>query len=288
VREEDFVRIIADWRPKTANLAELAEALNLGTDSFVLVDDSAYERGLVRRELPGVVTIGIDDEPALHAERLLSDGWFDARDLTGEDRARPARYRDEIARKSFLDNFDSIGDYLRELAIEVRFCRAAEAEVARVSQLTLRTNQFNLTTVRLQPPDVRQWLDDPAALVATIRSADRFGDNGLVGAVFARREAETMHIENFLLSCRVFSRGIEQACLASLLEHARATGAAAVTGSYRRTAKNHAVADFYPRHGFKPAGSGGGETVSFRHDLLEIASPPEHIQLTVNLEGKPA
>ncbi|WP_448316711.1 HAD-IIIC family phosphatase [Streptomyces sp. CO7] len=102
LREEDFVRIRANWRPKHENIAELAAELNLGADSFVFVDDSSFERGLVRRELPGVAVVAVDEEPALHPQRLLEDGWFTARELTEEDLVRPARYREERSRQDFL------------------------------------------------------------------------------------------------------------------------------------------------------------------------------------------
>lgn len=281
--EEDFVRVIANWRPKHDNLAELADALNLGIDSFVFADDSAFECGLVRHALPDVTVIQLDSEPALHIERLLRDGWFNILEVTAEDQARVARYQEELARKDFLETFDSLKDYLRELEVSVRLAMAAETEVTRVAQLTLRTNQFNLTTRRLQSADVRHLMDDPAALVLSIRASDRFGDNGLVGVIFARREDDVMHIDNFVLSCRVFSRGIEQACLAGVLRHARDTGARSVLGTYRASAKNGKIKDFYPGNGFTSVRD-DGTTVTFRHDLAEIVSP-EHVRLSVSIGG---
>jgi FkbH-like protein len=282
LREGDFVQVAANWRPKHENLAELAAALNVGVDSLVFVDDSAFECGLVRRELPGVGVVRLGAEAALHPERLLADGWFDTRELTEEDRTRATMYREDLSRKSFLSSFDSLGDYLRELGVTVRLGPAEPREVPRVSQLTLRTNQFNLTTLRLGPAEVRELLDDPAASVLTVHAGDRFGDNGLVGAVFLRRAGAELHIENFVLSCRVFSRGIEDTCLAATLRHARATGAESVVGTYRTSAKNGKVRDLYPRFGFAAAG-GDGTTLVFRHGLAEIPPTPEHVRLTDNL-----
>jgi FkbH-like protein len=283
LREDDFVRVTANWRPKRDNLQELAKDLNLGIDAFVFVDDSAYECGLVQRDLPDVAVVRLDDEPALHGERLLRDGWFDVHELTAEDQARPVRYRDELQRKDFLHSFESIADYLRELEVSVRLAHIGGRDVARVSQLTLRTNQFNLTTERLQPADVRGRVEDPAALALAIHASDRFGDNGLVGAVFARRDGDAVHIDNFLLSCRVFARGIEHACLSAVLRHARSTGARAVFGAYRPTAKNGNVKEFYPRHGFVPVAD-HGNVLTFRHDLVEVLAPPDHVRLTIEEE----
>ncbi|MFI6935713.1 HAD-IIIC family phosphatase [Streptomyces sp. NPDC050287] len=316
LREDDFVRVVANWRPKHDNLRELAAELNVGVDSFVFADDSPYECGLVVRELPDTAVVRLDDDPALHVEKVLRDGWFDVRDITADDLKRPARYREELDRKDFLDGFSSLDDYLRELDVRVRLADAEGPDIGRVSQLTLRTNQFNLTTRRLQPAAVAELASTAGALVLTIRSADRFGDNGIVGAVLAHREGDELHIDNFLLSCRVFSRGIEQACLSAVLRHAREQGLRAVRAEYRPTAKNGKVSGFYPGNGFRPVGTasasgasasgasdsdgsasgasdaagvsgaaGASGAVRFRHDLAEIAEPPEHIRLTLSLGG---
>jgi FkbH-like protein len=302
LREEDFVRVTANWRPKDENLAELAAALNLGVDSFVFADDSAFECGLVSRSLPEVAVVRLDAEPALHIDKLLADGWFDVRELTAEDRARTARYRDEVVRADFRAGFGSVQDYLAELDISVELAVPSDRELARVAQLTLRTNQFNLTTHRLRHDEVAARITDPDALVLRIAAADRFGENGLVGALFARWEQEQGHgqeqgrgqeqgqvpgqdrvlrIENMLLSCRVFSRGIEQACLSALAQHAREAGASAVVGEYRPTAKNVIVRDLYANNGFAAT----DEEHLFRHDLRDIAPVPSHLRLTTTLSG---
>ena len=285
VREEDFVRVVANWRPKHDNVRELAQALNLGVDSFVFVDDSPYETGLMRRELPEVATVQVDgDEPALHPYTLLRDGWFTVRELTGEDRARTTRYREELVRRDFLESFDSLDDYLGELGVRVHLAPADEQSLPRVSQIALRTNQFNLTTRRMQPADVRAWMDHPSRAVVTIRSADRFGDNGLVGCVFLDRDGDTLTVDNFLLSCRVFSRGVEQTCLSAVLGLARDAGCTTVRAEYRPTAKNHVVASFYPRYGFTTV-EDGPAAVGYRHDLKDVVPVPGHVHLTADLGG---
>ncbi|HEY3478396.1 MAG TPA: HAD-IIIC family phosphatase, partial [Streptomyces sp.] len=284
LRSGDFVRVTANWRPKHENLRELADALNLSVASLVFADDSPYERGLVRRELPEVAVLDLDGEPALHIGKLLADDWFAVRELTAEDRSRGAQYREEAARGDFLQTFDSLDDYLRELDVTVRLSRARESDVPRLSQLTLRTNQFNCTTWRLQPAEVAAMAADPALLVLPVHAADRFGSNGMIGAVFGRRDGAALHLDNFVLSCRVFSRGIEHACLAAVLRHARATGATEVLATYRRSPKNSLVKEFYPRYGFALVAD-DGTTASFRHDLRDIVPPPPHVRLTELLGG---
>ncbi|MEV5873038.1 HAD-IIIC family phosphatase [Streptomyces sp. NPDC052101] len=284
LREDDFVHITANWRPKDGNLLALAERLNLGADSFVFADDNPFECGLVRTSVPGAAVIGLDDEPALHIDKLLADGWFDVREVTDADRGRGAQYRSDAARRDLQEASGSAEEYLTNLGVTVTFSAPAPLEIARVSQLTQRTNQFNLTTVRLRPEQVREQLADPGRLVLAIRSADRFGDNGLVGAVFAHHADDGLHLDNILLSCRVFARGIEQACLAALLEAARATGVPAVHGTYRPTKKNHRMRAFYPDHGFATFG-GDEDELRFRHDLTTIAPAPAHVDLTADLTG---
>lgn len=290
LRDGDFVQIVANWEPKDGNLLAIARKLNLGVDSFVFADDSPFECGLVARGLPGVAVVRLDEEPALHIERLLADGWFDLRELTAEDRARATQYRTEAARHDLMESAGSMEEYLAELGVEVTLSPVADHEIARVSQVTLRTNQFNLTTERLQQADVRARRDSDDGLVLAIRSADRFGDNGLVGVVLVSGVGADgaadggWHIDNMLLSCRVFARGIEEACLAAVLREAAERGAGAVHARYRPTAKNHRVRTLYPSVGFAETGEDADGTVSFRHDLTgeQLPTPPAHVRLTAD------
>ncbi|MER6633000.1 HAD-IIIC family phosphatase [Streptomyces sp. NPDC000987] len=285
LREDDFVRIHADWEPKDGAIRTIADRLNLSTDSFVFADDSPFERGLVASSLPEIALIALDEEPALHVDRLLADGWFDVRELTAADRGRAVQYRQEAERQDLQQATGSMEEYLRALGVTVEVAPVRDHEVARIAQITLRTNQFNLTTRRLQAPDVRERLDSPDHLVLAVRSRDRFGDNGVVGALFAHREDEALRIDNMLLSCRVFARGIEQAALAALLEHARDSGAAEVRASYRPTAKNRKVRDLYPSLGFERTAESADGTLEFRHALTELPHVPAHVSLAADFHG---
>ncbi|MFG2926106.1 HAD-IIIC family phosphatase [Streptomyces sp. NPDC048305] len=284
LREKDFARVNANWQPKDANLRDIAAKLNLGVDSFVFVDDSPFECGQVAEAIPQAAVVRLDEEPALHIEKLLADGWFDTARLTAEDRARAALYRTESERAELLESAGSMEEYLDGLGVRVALAEAAPGDIERVAQLSLRTNQFNLTTIRLQAADVTARAEAPDHLVLTVRSGDRFGDNGVVGTVFARREDDVLHIENMLLSCRVFARGIEQTAVAALLAHAAATGVRTVTASYRPTAKNKNVREFWPSQGFTPTSTAGDE-LRFTHDLEHLPAVPSHIALDSSLEG---
>ncbi|MFD5572528.1 HAD-IIIC family phosphatase [Streptomyces cadmiisoli] len=287
LREDSFVRVNANWKAKHDNLRDIADRLGLGLDGFVFADDSLFECGLVAERLPEVAVVRVDDEPALHPSALLADGWFDLFELTEADLARAARYRTEALREEFREDVGSYEEYLEGLGIEVTLRPPGEADLARVSQLTLRTNQFHLATERLEVPRVADWLERPGRHVIAVRARDRFGDHGLVGALFLRRDGGLLRIDNFVLSCRVFSRGIESGCVAAVLDFARSTGADAVTGRYLPSPRNAAFASFYSDHGFTVLGRDpdaedgkhGKHAVHFRHDLATRVPAPAHLRL---------
>ncbi|WP_267241967.1 HAD-IIIC family phosphatase [Streptomyces sp. PR69] len=286
LRESDFIQINANWRPKHDNLRDIADSANLGLDSFVFVDDSSFERGLVQERLPEVAVVAVDGEPALHTAALLAEGWFDVTDLTEEDRERTARYRTEAKRRELREDTASYQEYLDGLGIEVTLRPPTPAEFSRVSQLTLRTNQFHLATERLRTEDIQRLCARPGCRVLAVRARDRFGDHGLVGVIFLCRDGDILRIDNYVLSCRVFSRGIESACLTAVLEHARATGARSVLARYLPSPRNAAFAGFYADHGFTPedAGHGDGDAGLLRHGLHTLPPAPAHIRLHADLE----
>ncbi|MFG3255695.1 HAD-IIIC family phosphatase [Streptomyces sp. NPDC048172] len=280
LKEDDFVRVTANWQPKDGNLRDQADRLNLGVDSFVFADDSPFERGLVAGSLPEVAVVPLDEEPALHAERLLADGWFDVRELTAEDRLRAGQYRSDAERADLRENTGSMEEYLRGLDVRVEFSPARDHEVARLAQITLRTNQFNLTTRRLQQTDVQRVRETDGSQALAIRARDRFGDNGVVGAVFVRWTEGALWIDNALLSCRVFARGIEDAALSALLRHAKESGARCAHAEYRPTAKNTRYRDFWPTQGFALTEESPDGTLTFTHELAALPPIPEHVTLT--------
>ncbi|MFC8226423.1 HAD-IIIC family phosphatase [Streptomyces sp. NPDC057287] len=260
LREEHFVAVLADWQPKPGHLRDLARTLNLGEDSLVFVDDNPGECAAVSAGLPDVTVIPVDADPAFHVERLLADGWFTSNGVTHEDRVRTRLYREESARTDFLGAAGSAREFLAGLGVRLELAPVTPEQVPRVAQLTQRTNQFNLTTERLTADDVRERSADGARSVVVLSAADRFGSNGIVGALFLRADKEggaggaALEIENFLLSCRVFARGIEQASLSAVLGQARRAGFTEVRGAYAATPKNAKVADLYPHYGFVPQG----------------------------------
>ncbi|MFJ2581560.1 HAD-IIIC family phosphatase [Kitasatospora aureofaciens] len=283
LREPDFVRINANWSDKAGNLLDIADRLGLAPDALVFADDSPAEQAQVRHGAPGVAVLPLDDEPALHPVRLLADGWFDVPRLTDEDRDRTAQYRMEGQRSRLREGSGSLAEFLAQLGVTVEVGPPSPHEYPRLAQLTQRTNQFNLTGMRLQPAEPALLADDPERLLLAVRSADRFGPNGLVGVVLGRYTEDRLLLENVWLSCRVLTRGVEQACLAALLAHAAAEGLGAVDAYYRPTVRNHRVRDFYPALGFTELAR-EGDQVYYRHDLTERPDAPGHIRLDLRVD----
>lgn len=286
LRDTDFVTVRAGWDGKDEALRSIAGELGIGLDALVFADDSAAERALVRHRLPDVAVVPLGDEPALHIGRLLADGWFDTPHLTDDDRHRTGRYRATAARERLRAATGSHEEYLRELDIVVRISPPRPHEIERIAQLSLRTNQFNLTGERVPAERIL----GPGRRPLAVRVSDRYGDSGLVGAVLARDGTDGLHIDNMLLSCRVLARGIEDGCLTAVLSLARERGLPAVRARYRATRRNGRASGFYPSLGFRPEphsadGTGPGTETFFRHDLADIPAMPGHLTVRADLEG---
>ncbi|WP_406452510.1 HAD-IIIC family phosphatase [Streptomyces sp. NBC_00876] len=286
LRGTDFVAVNANWEPKDANLADIARQLDLGTDALVFADDSPAERAQVRHGLPEVAVVPLGEDPASHVERLLADGWFDAMSLTEEDRARTGEYRARRERRDLHAGSGSHQEFLEALDLALEVGPARPHEFGRISQLTLRTNQFNLTGGGHSEAGLTALAGGPGRqLLLAARSADRFGDNGLTGAVLVTVDEGMWRLDNLWISCRVLGRGIEQAFLALLLRRARRLGLNTVSARYVPTVRNHRVRDFYPSCGFVARDlpdreADGDGALEFHHDLTVLPDVPGHVRVT--------
>jgi FkbH-like protein len=206
--------------------------------------------------LPEVAVIDAGGDPAHLVTSLVRPGWFDVIELTGSDRRRPELYRTRSLRTDFSTGFSTTEDYLAALGLQVVVEPATRFTAARVAQLAARTNQFNVTGIRLDEAAVLAMLEDPARLVVTVSVHDRFGDEGLVGAIWVERAAQQWHVANMVLSCRVLGRGVELAVAGRLVALAREAGVVWLTGAFVPSAKNRVSARFWEQAGFAPTGNG--------------------------------
>lgn len=254
LRMKDFSATGIGWGPKIGGLRQAAEALGVAPGSFVFLDDSAAERGEIASAEPEVAVLAADGDPARLVSTVLGHGWFDVPQLTGTDRQRPGLYRTRALRSEFEGGFGSSQDYLRALDITLTAEEASDFSVGRIAQLAARTNQFNLTGRRFSEAETRELAASPDHLVASFAVQDKFGDDGIVGAVWADRGPDRWRVTNLVLSCRVIGRGVELAIAGWLARQAREAGAATVAGSFVPSGRNSMAADFWTRAGFRPDG----------------------------------
>jgi FkbH-like protein len=233
-----------NWLPKSENLKSLAQELNLGIDSFIFIDDNPVECAEVAANCPEVLTLQIPQQPA-EIERFISHTWvFDRLKVTKEDKKRTQQYQENVQRERLRQDSLTFQDFLAGLQLEIDIQELTSDRLTRASQLTQRTNQFNLTTIRRSEVEIQQLCDAGQLSALTVEVKDRFGDYGLVGLVLYAQTAEAIAVDTFLLSCRVLGRGVEHQMLATLGKIASDRGLNYVEVNYIPTQKNQPALDF--------------------------------------------
>jgi FkbH-like protein len=288
LRPESFAASRIDWNPKPDNARAIAEDLNIGLDALVFVDDNPVERDAMRTLAPSVATVELPVEPAGYATRLAARGYFSTLTGTAEDRGRTEMYRSQVQRKEFARGTATLEEYLSGLESRLSVEPLTSVTAGRVVQLFAKTNQFNLTGVRYGADEVGPEGGECLAFFGA-RLTDRFGDNGLIAALALGRALDgAWSIDNFVLSCRVFDRAVEDALVGLILRAARDQRAPAVLGEYRPSAKNGRFADFYPSLGFQritePGDDSADSAARYRHDLDRPADLPAWLEITTDRE----
>jgi len=252
IRDQHLAIKKVNWADKATNLRAIARDLNLGLESIVFVDDSAFEIELLREQLPEVTTMLVPGKIVEYptAFRDISSRFFQLAEAA-EDKNKTEQYRLEADRQETRRNYDNIEDYLRSLSLQVDVYVDRSDLAARVSQLTQKTNQFNLTTKRYAEQEIASFMAEPETKVYAFRVRDKFGDYGITGVAILRRSGDkSFKIDTFLMSCRVLGRNVEAAFLRYLLEQLQAEGVNTVEAAYFATAKNGQVSSFYESAGF--------------------------------------
>ena len=250
LKREDFVAFRANWEPKSHNLYATAEELKLLPESFVFVDDNPAEREIVRQEVPGAAVPEITKVEE-YIRVLDRSGFFEVTNFSEDDLKRNEMYLANEQRNRMQKNFSDYGDYLRSLEMKAGIGAFDQAYFSRIAQLTNKSNQFNLTTHRYSQSEIEQIAADPQYLTLCGRLEDKFGDNGVVSIVIGRKEKDVLHIELWLMSCRVLKRDMEYAMMDTLVKQCRDCGIRQIYGYFYPTAKNAMVKDFYALQGFE-------------------------------------
>lgn len=250
LRPDDFLLIKANWEPKSLNIEQIAQQLNILPDSLVFADDNPAEREIVRQQTAGVTAPEIG-RPEDYIRVLDRGGYFEVTSLSDDDRKRNEMYQANLKREQQQASYADYADYLRSLEM-TGVVRAFEpVYMGRIAQLTNKSNQFNLTTQRFTQAQIEQMAADEKYITLYGKLADKFGDNGVVSVVIAEKDGNCAHIRLWLMSCRVLKRDMELAMLDGLAERCLAEGISTLYGYYYPTAKNNMVREFYGQLGFE-------------------------------------
>jgi len=282
LKRSDISAFVANWDDKAENLKTIAARLNIGLDSMVFVDDNPVERARVRQSLPMVTVPELPKDVAYYVRCLASAGYFEAISFTSEDRHRTEQYAANAERESLFELSASLDDFLRNLRMSVVFGPFTGPDLARITQLFNKTNQFNTTTKRYSAEEIAQFAAAGETLTLQFRLLDKYGDNGLVSAMILRPDpdhAGTLEIDNWVMSCRVFGRELEFEAMNIAVEQARHRGSVAIRAAYIPTPKNQLIEELYSSLGFgalndRSPKNGG---TSWSLDLTKFVARPTHI-----------
>jgi FkbH-like protein len=272
---EDFAGWRINWQDKVQNVLDLMTELNLGPQSTVFIDDNPVERARVKESLPEILVPDWPKDPMLYPAALLSLRCFEMPSLSQEDLFRTTMYLSENKRRELKKTVSSLEEWLTRLAIRVQVEELHPANLQRATQLLNKTNQMNLSTRRMSEAELMAWAGEKHHKLWTVRVSDKFGDAGLTGIVSLDIQARNAQITDFILSCRVLGRKIEETMLSTAIHYARAMGVEDVSARYIATSKNKPCLDFFKS--LAPRFQQQGEC--FIIDGEEPFPAPEHIEL---------
>ncbi len=263
LRLEDFSMFVANWEDKAQNIRHIQQTLNIGMDSLVFFDDNPFERNLVKSLIPEITVPELPEDPALYLGHIQSLNLFETVSYTQEDLGRTDQYRAEAGRVQMQCQLGSFEEYLRELAMKAEVKPFDPFHYPRIAQLTQRSNQFNLRTVRYTEAEIEDIALDDRYITRYFCLEDKFGDHGLISVVILDKpvlhpgqDADALFISEWLMSCRVLKRGMEEFIINHILEAAAESGYRKVIGEYVKTPKNSMVQHIYGRLGFSDNGGG--------------------------------
>jgi len=260
LRLEDFAVFNASWDNKADSVRDIARRLNIGLDTLVFVDDNKLERDIVRRHLPEVEVVDLPDDPCAYTATLARAGWFEAASFSAEDAERGRYYAENARRDALREGMVDMDAYLASLDMAATVGEVDRLHLPRIAQLINKSNQFHLTGTRYSEADILRLAAEPGRFIRHVRVRDRFGDNGLIACVILKRQDSALHIDTWVMSCRVLGRTVEEFIANEILAIARANRCDTISARYVRLPKNKLVAGLYQRLGFTLTGETDTET----------------------------
>lgn len=250
LRMEDIAVFVANWNDKASNIRKIREIIDVDFSAIVFLDDNPAERALVRESFPTMSVPELPPDPCEYVSFLQGLNLFETASYTPQDAQRTHSYQAEVQRRSEREKFVDEAGFLRNLQMQASIGPFTPFQYPRVAQLTQRSNQFNLRTVRYTEKQIESLAHSQQHLTLAVQLGDRFGDYGLISVVILERQGDAYFIDTWLMSCRVLGRGVENLILNTIVANASAAGVSRIIGEYQPTAKNGMVKELYPRLGF--------------------------------------
>ncbi len=254
LRDEHITINKSNWTDKVTNLKAISKELNIGLDSLVFVDDSPFEINLIREKLPDVTVLKVPKELYNYPKMLRNiNGLFYNLSYTDEDKIKIKIYKDQEKRESAKKTFNDIDDYLSSLGLKMTIFKNDETFIPRMSQMTQKTNQFNLTTKRYTEIEIQNFINDPNVIVVAFSLSDNFGDNGLTGLsiIVLDENSKSSVIDSLLMSCRIIGRNVEFTFIDFIVNMLKEKSISVIESQYIKTSKNGQVKEFYDNCFFK-------------------------------------
>jgi FkbH-like protein len=263
LRPDDFIVIKANWETKDRNLVATASEMDLGIDSFVFADDNPTERALVERSIKGIA-IPVFDVPADYIRTIDRNGYFEVTNFSADDLKRNDMYKANVKRAELSTEFADYNEYLLSLDMKGEIKPFSPVYMQRITQLTNKSNQFNLTTKRYTQPEIESVASDGKHITLYGKLSDTFGDNGVVSVVIGEIKDNVCDIDLWLMSCRVLKKNMEFAMLDTLVAECKNRNVDTVIGHYYPTAKNGMVKNLFNDFGFEKTFEGEDGTTEWK------------------------
>ena len=270
---DDIAVFQANWETKVDNIRTIQSILNIGFDSMVFLDDNPFERNIVRENIKGITVPELPEDPGEYLEYLYSLNLFETASYSNADKDRTKQYQVEAKRVSLSKTFTNEADFLKSLNMVSTVSGFTKFNTPRVAQLSQRSNQFNLRTIRYTEADITALAENADVIDLSFTLEDKFGDNGLIAVIIMKKQdSETLFVDTWFMSCRVLKRGMENFTLNTMVERAKAAGYKKIIGEYLPTPKNKMVENHYTGLGFTKVE--GADTACYELDV-EAYQPRE-------------
>lgn len=248
---DDISIFVVNWRNKVDNIKYIQSVLNIGFDSMVFIDDSSFERNMIRKMLPEITVPELPEDPVDYILYLRHLNLFETISYSDEDSDRTKKYQYEAKRTKFKTNFSSINDYLKNLNMIAEVAEFDDYHIPRIAQLTQRSNQFNLRTKRYTEQDINKIRESNLYITRYFKLEDKFGEYGLIGIVILKKiDSDSVFIDTLIVSCRVLKRGMEEFIFNKIVKLAASEGCNKIIGEYLPTPKNALAKDILKEFGF--------------------------------------